>query len=116
MSSVIYLDHNATTPVDAAVRDELMPCLNEQFGNPSSPYQSGRLSRESIERAREKLADLLSCEPRELIWTSGGTEANTLAILSAVEVTGKNHIVTSTVEHHAVSEVIDYLQKKGCAV
>ncbi|MEO0453825.1 MAG: cysteine desulfurase family protein [Verrucomicrobiota bacterium] len=78
--------------------------------------RTGRISKLLIERAREKLADLLSCEPRELIWTSGGTEANTLAILSAVEVTGKNHIVTSTVEHHAVSEVIDYLQKKGCAV
>lgn len=93
-----------------------MPFLTGKFGNASSAYRSGREAREAVEKARGQVAQFLGAEESEVVWTSGGTEANTMAIRSALAVTGKRHIVTTVVEHHAVSEVVDQCQREGYGV
>lgn len=113
---MIYLDHNATTPLDAEVLREMEPYMRGAFGNPSSPYGAGRAARAAVDEARGRMAEFLGCEPSEVIWTSGATEANTMAIRSAVGVSEKRHVVTTNVEHHAVSEVVEQLQREGCPV
>src|SRR4051812_8896140 len=97
---MIYLDNNATTQLDPAVIEEMMPFLTECYANPSSGYQFAARARKAIDQARGRLAALLDCEPNEIIFTSGGTEANNTAINSALqhEPRGK-HIVISAVEH-----------------
>jgi cysteine desulfurase len=115
----IYLDHAATTPVDPRVLDVMLPFFTERFGNPSSIYTVGRDARAGLDWARETLATLLGCEPREVIFTSGATESNNLAIkgvawwqrLNASE--ARNHIIVSAIEHHAVLHAAESLIPHG---
>jgi cysteine desulfurase len=115
--SLIYLDNNATTQLDPAVMEEMLPFLGESYGNPSSGYQFGAEARKAINLARERTAKLLDCEPDEIVFTSCGTESNNAAINSAVqfEPRGK-HVVTSAVEHSAVLSPCQEMQKRGCEV
>jgi cysteine desulfurase len=114
---IIYLDNNATTQVDPAAVEAMLPFLTQWYGNPSSGYQFAAQVRRAVEEAREKLAALLGCKPSEIVFTSGGTEANNAAINSALQFdpAGK-HIVTSAVEHSAVRRYCQELEKRGCEV
>ena len=114
----IYLDHAATTPLRREALDAMLPFLTEQFGNPSSAHAFGRKARSALDEAHERVATRLHAEPREIIFTSGGTEANNLAIKGAAWA-GKargHRIVTSPVEHHAVSHTLKYLERFGFEV
>ena len=113
----IYLDNNATTPLDPAVIEEMLPFLTRYYGNPSSGYAFAAKVRKAVELARERLAALLRCEPSEIIFTSGGTESSNAVIHSAVqfEPRGK-HLVISSVEHSAVLRPCQDLEKRGCHV
>jgi len=113
----IYLDNNATTPLDPAVTEEMLPFLREHYGNPSSGYAFAAQARKAVDLARERLAGLLGCEPSEIVFTSGGTESNNAVINSALtfEPRGK-HVVTSAVEHSAVLRPCQDLTKRGCDV
>jgi cysteine desulfurase len=111
----IYLDHAATTPVRREVVDAMLPFLTESFGNPSSAHAYGRAARAALDDAHDRLAASLGVEPREVVFTSGGTEANNLALKGAAWA-GKargHRIVTSSVEHHAVGHALRYLEKFG---
>ncbi|MGC8837331.1 MAG: cysteine desulfurase NifS [Anaerolineae bacterium] len=112
---IIYLDHAATTPVDPRVVEAMLPYWTEQYGNPSSIYSLGRAAARALEDARETVANILHCEPREVIFTSCGTESDNLAIRGvafARRAAGKgNHIITSSIEHHAVSHTVEQLAK-----
>jgi len=112
----IYLDHNATTPILPQVVEEMLPFLREHFGNPSSSHIYGQRTHKAIERAREQVAALLGCRPDEIVFTSGGTEANNLAIRGVAEVTTRRHVVTSTVEHPATAQPNAYLERHGFEV
>lgn len=109
----IYLDYNATTPVDPRVAEAMTPYLHGFFGNPSSSHRYGREARAAVERAREQVASCLGAESREIFFTSGGTESNNLAIRGVIERRGGGHVVTSAVEHPAVTEVLRPLQASG---
>jgi cysteine desulfurase len=114
----IYLDHASTTPVRPEVLDSMLPLLTTTFGNPGSVHATGRAARAALDDARERLAVRLGTEPRELVFTAGGTEANNLAIKGAAWA-GKAHghrIVSSAVEHHAVGHTLRYLEKFGFEV
>src|SRR5947209_13286818 len=113
----IYLDNNATTPLDPAVIEEILPFLTKSYGNPSSGYTFAGEARKAIHLARQRLAGLLGCEPSEIVFTSGGTESNNAVIHSALqfEPRGK-HLVTSAVEHSAVLRPCQDLEKRGCGV
>jgi cysteine desulfurase len=111
----IYLDHAATTPVRREVVDAMLPFLTESFGNPSSAHAFGRVARAALDEAHDRLASNLGVEPREVVFTSGGTEANNLALKGAAWA-GKargHRIVTSSIEHHAVGHALRYLEKFG---
>ena len=113
--SDIYLDYNATTPIDPAVAEAMLPYVHGFFGNPSSGHSFGIAARQGVDTAREQVASLLGCATDDLIFTSGGTEANNHAIkgvAGAYRHRG-NHIITSAVEHPAVTEVCDYLTEQG---
>jgi cysteine desulfurase len=112
----LYLDHNATTPVHPEVVAAMLPCLRETFGNPSSGHVYGQRARAAVEQARAHVASLLGCEPDEVVFTSGGTEANNLAIRGVVERSPRRRIVTSTVEHPATAEPCAYLETRGVQV
>lgn len=114
---MIYLDNNATTQIDPAVIEEMMPFLTTAYANPSSGYQIAVQVRQAVELARKRLAAALGCKASEVIFTSGGTEANNAAINSALqfEPRGK-HIVTSAVEHSAVRRCCEEMAKRGCEV
>jgi cysteine desulfurase len=114
---IIYLDNNATTQLDPAVVEEMVPFLTKFYGNPSSGHQFGGQVRRAIDRARERVAALLDCEPSEIVFTSCGTESNNAAINSALQLepAGK-HVVTSAVEHSAVLNHCQDLAKRGCDV
>jgi cysteine desulfurase len=109
----VYLDYNATTPIDPAVANEITPFLTKIFGNPSSTHSFGTEARLAVELARRRIAGLIGCHSDEIIFTSGGSEANNLAIKGvAFASIGKgNHIITSSVEHPAVTEVCRYLER-----
>ena len=111
----IYLDHAATTPVRPEVVDAMLPFLTESFGNPSSAHAYGRVARAALDDAHDRLASALDVEPREVVFTSGGTEANNLALKGAAWAgKGRGHrIVTSSIEHHAVGHALRYLEKFG---
>jgi cysteine desulfurase len=111
----IYLDYNATTPIDREVAEAMTPFLYDHFGNPSSSHPFGTAARLAIETARGQVADLLGCKPAELIFTSGGTESNNFAIRGAALANRDrgNHIITSAVEHPAVLEVCRWLEEQG---
>jgi cysteine desulfurase len=115
----IYFDYNATTPPDPAVRAAMQPLLEETWGNPSSVHQAGRRARARLDDARDRAAGLLRVKPSELIFTSGGTESNNLAIFGAARARqsrGK-HLITSAIEHQAVLQVFDCLeQREGFSV
>ena len=113
MLRIIYLDYNATTPMDPAVRDAMLPFLGEIWGNPSSVHHVGRKARALLDDARDRAAKFLGAKPSEIIFTSGGTESNNLAIFGtarALKSKGK-HLITSAVEHDAVLQSFDYLEK-----
>ena len=111
----IYLDNAATTSLDPEVLEAMMPYLTDKFGNPSSIYSYGRESRLAIETARKTVAKLLNAHPAEIFFTSGGTESSNTAILAAVRDLGCKHIITSLIEHHAVSHTVEHLVKLGLA-
>ncbi|HET9408122.1 MAG TPA: cysteine desulfurase family protein [Candidatus Sulfotelmatobacter sp.] len=110
----VYLDNNATTPVLPEVLEGMHPYFGERFGNASSIHHYGQDTRAAVERARESVADLLGCRASEVIFTSGGTEADNLAISGIVG--AGDHIITSTIEHHAVLNTCEHLQRSGCQV
>ena len=111
---MIYLDYNATTPLCEAARTAMLPFLGEKFGNPSSVHAAGREARAAIDDARDRLADLLGAKAHELIFTSGGTEANNLAILGLARsrATRGKHLISAKTEHHAVLNTIEHLEKR----
>ncbi|MCU0336177.1 MAG: cysteine desulfurase [Chitinophagaceae bacterium] len=113
MSHRIYLDNAATTALDPAVLDAMMPYLTEKFGNPSSIYSYGRESRLAIENARKSVAKILGAHPAEIFFTSGGTEASNTAITASVRDLGCRHIITSPIEHHATLHTVEHLYKQG---
>ncbi len=112
---MIYLDYNATTPLDRRVADAMLPFLFDHFGNPSSNHRFGRVTRAAIESAREEIARLIGASTDEIIFTSGGTESNNMAIKGIAERDAQKgrHIVISAVEHPAITEPCAYLEKKG---
>ncbi|HEY2330121.1 MAG TPA: cysteine desulfurase family protein [Verrucomicrobiae bacterium] len=113
MPRTIYFDYNATTPLDPAVRDAMLPFLGDVWGNPSSVHHVGQKARALLDDARDRAAKFLGAKPSEIIFTSGGTEANNLAVFGtarALKAKGK-HLITSAIEHHAVLQCFDYLEK-----
>ena len=112
---VVYLDHNATTPVAEQVLAAMLPYLSEAFGNPSSPNALGRRAAEAVENARTQVAELIGAEHTEIVFTSGGTESNNLAIrgVAAQAPSARRRIVTSTVEHPAVVQPLAHLATRG---
>jgi len=111
--SLIYLDYNATTPVDPLVAKAMGPFLTGFYGNPSSTHAEGRKAKSAVEEARMRVARCLGCRPSEVVFTSGGTESNNLAIRGVVEARGGGHVITSAVEHPAVLEVVLALEIEG---
>ena len=118
MTSRIYLDHNATTPIDPQVRAAMEPYFGEIFGNPSSvEHEDGRLAAEAVEHAREQVAAAIGARPSEIVFTGSATEANNMAILGAAQAQpNKQHIVTSQVEHAAVLGPASALEREGWRV
>lgn len=113
----IYLDNNATTPLAPEVRQAMAPCLDQIFGNPSSGHRFGEAADSAVGKAREQVATLLQCRPNRVVFTSGGTESNNLAIHSAVTANpDRRHIITSTVEHASVLSPLAFYQGKGYEV
>ena len=110
-----YLDHAATTPVLPEVKEAMLPFLEEDFGNPSSVHEVGRRAKAAVEDARERIAAAIGASPSELVFTAGGTEADNLAIKGAVRKLRGNgdHIVTTSFEHHAVLDTIEWLEGMG---
>ena len=118
MDKLIYLDHAATTKVDPLVLQEMLPYFTENYGNPSAFYGIAREAKNGVEESREKIAKALGAEPAEIFFTAGGTESDNWALIAtaeAYEAKGK-HIITSTIEHHAVLHTCQYLEKKGYEV
>ena len=114
---IIYLDNNATTQLDPAVIEEMLPFLTEYYGNPSSGYTFGRQVRRAIDLARERVAGLLGCEPSEIVFTSCGTESNNAAVNSALQLDpNRRHVVTTAVEHSATRRHCETVAKRGGAV
>lgn len=111
----VYLDNAATTPLDKEVLAAMIPLMEEQFGNPSSTHGHGRIVRTHIEEARKSVAKHLNCTPGEIFFTSGGTEADNMAIRQSVEHLGIKHLITSQIEHHAVLHTVEELHKAGKA-
>ncbi|MBA30729.1 MAG: cysteine desulfurase NifS [Dehalococcoidia bacterium] len=118
MDDYIYLDNAATTKIKKKVLDSMVPHLESNFGNPSSLYSFGQESRNSIEESREKIAKIINCRPNEIIFTSGGTESDNLAIFGSAYAMKEfgNHIITSSIEHHAVLHACEELEKEGFKV
>lgn len=117
-SAPIYLDFNATTPIAREVADAMVPYLYEGFGNPSSSHPYGVAARRAVDEARAQVAGLLGCRPGEVIFTSGGTESNNLAI-KGIALAGRgrgDHVITTAVEHPAVINVCDWLRDQGFRV
>ncbi|NQV29743.1 MAG: cysteine desulfurase [Candidatus Marinimicrobia bacterium] len=111
----IYLDYNATTPIDPHVLEAMEPYYGTHFGNPSSNHAMGLHNREAIDLAREQIAALLRCHPSEIIFTSGGSESNNMALkgIAVRRATKGQHIVVSAIEHPAIMQVVNYLQHQG---
>jgi len=108
----IYLDNAATTPMATEVVDKMYEILKHDFGNPSSTHSFGRNAKAIIENARRSIAKMINCQPKEIVFTSGGTEADNMAILCAVKDLGVNHIITSEIEHHAVGHAVETVVAK----
>jgi cysteine desulfurase len=121
MTTPIYLDHNATTPVSPEVLEAMLPFLREDFGNPSSIHQLGRRAKSALQDSRETVAGFLAASASEIVFTASGTEADNLAILGVTaaeedEPRPRKHLITSRIEHHAVLNVMRQLEKKGYEV
>ncbi|MCK5061638.1 cysteine desulfurase [Candidatus Parcubacteria bacterium] len=119
----IYLDHSATTPVDKKVMQAMAPYFSDVFGNASSIHSFGQAALKGIDKARQRIAEFLNCEPGEIIFTSGATESDNLAVKGVIKAltskgmkTGETHVITSLVEHDAVLEPFMELEKKGFSV
>ena len=120
----VYLDNSATTPVDPRVVDAMLPYLTDRFGNASSIHHFGQEAKSTVDKARHQVASLVNSRPNEIVFTSGGTESNNLAIRGVIESTAVRklldgaipHIVTSAIEHSAIKNVCDDLQKRGVEV
>ena len=116
----IYLDHNATTAVDPAVLDAMLPYFSADFGNASSIHTFGQRARAAVETAREQVAALLNARPQEIVFTSGGTESDNHAVFGAAQalspVPAGSHIITTTIEHEAVLNACQALERQGVAV
>ena len=118
VEGTVYLDHAGTTPLDAKVLEAMIPYFSQHFGNPSSLHTVGQEARYALDEARERVAGVLNCRPREVVFTGGGTESDNAAIhgvATALHETG-NHIITSSVEHHAVLHACQYLESQGFEV
>jgi cysteine desulfurase len=116
MSRRVYLDHNASTPVHPEVLAEMLPYFGDRFGNPSSIHAFGREGREGVDTARERVARLLGARPQEIVFTSGGTESDNLALKGLAGARGAGHLITSRIEHHAVLRTAQALESSGFAV
>lgn len=113
----IYLDYNATTPLDPRVLDEMIRLFAEDYGNPSSIHSPGSTARAAVDLARERVSDLLDARPSEIVFTSGGSESNNFAVKGAVAAAdGKNHLVTTAVEHASCLETFGFLERAGFEV
>ena len=110
---MIYLDNAASTPIHKQVLEEMIPYLQEQFGNPSSIHKYGRSSQRAIQNARKQIANLINAEPSEILITSGGTESNNTALFGIAQAKKGNHIIISSIEHDAILEPCKILEKKG---
>lgn len=111
----VYLDNAATTPIAKEVVEAMIPVLENGFGNPSSTHFYGRQTKALIETSRRTVAKLLNCQASEIIFTSGGTEADNMALFSSVQLMGVKHIITTTIEHHAVGHTAEAIEKAGLA-
>src|SRR5437588_1416574 len=107
----VYMDNNATSPLLPEVLEAMRPYFIEEFGNASSIHHYGQNTRAAVERARESVAALLGCRPSEIVFTSGGTEGDNLAIAGLVA--AGDHVITSSIEHHAVLHACKHLQENG---
>ena len=118
MEQFVYADNAATTKLSPAVLEAMMPYLTEEYGNPSSLYRFGNHAKRAIEQARKEVADVLGAEPFEILFTGGGTEADNWVkeIMRSLKARGKNHFITSAVEHHALLHSAQRLQKEGFEV
>ena len=114
MNKPIYLDYNATTPIDPRVRDAMLPYLGEHFGNPSTSYVYGQRAKEAVEQARGQVASLIAARPEEIVFTSGGSEGDNHAIIGTAlaNVHKGKHIITSRIEHPAVLKTCRYLEER----
>lgn len=115
--TMIYLDHSATTPTDPRVVEKMMPYWTQHFGNPSSLHDAGKAAADALDNARSTIAEVLNCEPDEMVFTSGGTESNNLALRGVAQAMRRrgrgNHIITTASEHHAVLDVVKELASDG---
>ena len=109
----IYLDNAASTPLDPEVFETMKPFMLEDFGNPSSTHSHGRKVKAAIESARKQIASLLHCTPGEIIFTSGGTEADNAIIVGGIRAYGIKHVISSALEHHAVDHTLQDLAKQN---
>lgn len=119
MSRFVYADNAATTPVLEDVLDQMIPYYKDYYGNPSSLYSAGREAKKAVELSRETIAECLNASPSEILFTSGGSEADNWAIRGVAfeqKKKGKNHIISSKIEHHAVLHTLEYLEKQGFEV
>ena len=116
MNRRVYLDHNASTPVHPEVLEAMLPYFSERYGNPSSINGFGRAAREGMDVARERVASFLKVGKDEIVFTSGGTESDNMAIKGVAAARGRGHIITSAVEHHAVLRTCSALEAQGFAV
>jgi cysteine desulfurase len=117
----VYLDHNATTPVDSAVLDAIQPFFSDAYGNASSIHSAGQRARAAVDHARDSGARLIGAKPSEIVFTSGGTEADNLAIFGLIESartssSGRGHLITTAIEHHAVLNAAQHAAKQGIDV
>ena len=113
MNRRVYLDHNASTPVHPDVIQAMLPYFGERFGNPSSVHAFGREARDGVETAREQIARFLRVGKEEVVFTSGGTESDNIAIKGVARARGRGHIITSQIEHHAVLRTVESLEENG---
>lgn len=112
-----YFDHNATTPVASEVRDTVVSCLDDTFGNASSIHHFGQAAKQRLEAARRQLAALIGAKPAEIVFTGGGTEADNMAILGTVRAAGtRKHVITTAIEHPAVLGPCDQLEREGVEI
>jgi cysteine desulfurase len=118
MAKRIYLDYAATTPVDPAVVQEMLPFFTEKYGNPSSVHSCGQEVRDALEIARGRVAAMIGANPSEIVFTSGGSESNNTVLKGITQANKdkKNHVITSTLEHHSVSETCKFLEETGYSV